>query len=163
MKKGIIGGIAGLVVGILITLFTVYQMAPGLMIVEDQSKYGFEETVSRLEASVKEHDWKMPAKHNLQKTMQKFDYDVRPAQVLELCKPDHAAKILEESEERVVSSMMPCRVAVYEKADGKTYISRMNSSLMAKTMSPVIQEVMGEAYAENEEIVKAVLQSKSSE
>lgn len=30
-----------------------------------------------------------------------------------------------------ISAMMPCRVAVYEKADGKTYISRINPGLFA--------------------------------
>ncbi len=52
---------------------------------------------------------------------------------------------------------MPCRVAIYEKADGKVYISRMNSGLMASTMGGIIHEVMDEAASQNEEILEAVL------
>lgn len=157
MKKVIFSGVIGLVIGAAIALFTVYKMAPGLMMIESESAYGFEETVSQLENSVNEHGWKIPTTHDLQATMNKFDYEVRPVKVFELCKPDHAYEILKESEERIVSSMMPCRVAVYQKADGKTYVSRMNSALMAKTMNSLIQEVMGEAYSENEAILQAVL------
>lgn len=160
MKKVVISGIVGLIIGAAIALFTVYQMAPGLMMIESQSKYSFEKTVSELESSVNDHDWKIPTVHDLQKTMAKFDMEVNPVKVFELCKPDHASKILKANEERIVSSMMPCRVAVYTKDDGKTYISRMNSALMAKTMSSLIQEVMGEAYSENEKILEAVIASE---
>ena len=157
MKNTILGAVGGLVVGVLITLFTMFQMAPGMMILEDESKYGFEESVTKFEESVKKHGWKMPAVHDLQKTMAKFGYDVKSVKVFELCHPDHAKKILEADNERIVSSMMPCRVAIYEKKDGKTYVSRMNSGLMAKTMSDLVDEVMADASSENEEILKAIL------
>jgi len=156
MKNTILGTIGGLVLGVLITMFVMFQMAPGMMILEDQSKYNFEETVTKFEKSVKDHGWKMPAVHDLQKTMTKFGYDVKSVKVFELCHPDHAKKILEANDERIVSSMMPCRVAIYEKNDGKTYVSRMNSALMAKTMSKLIDEVMAVASSENEEILKVV-------
>ena len=70
---------------------------------------------------------------------------------------DHAEKILKEGDERIVSSLMPCRVAIYEKPDGKVYISRMNSGLMAKTMGGIIAEVMSTASKENEEILNAII------
>ncbi|OQY03781.1 MAG: hypothetical protein B6I20_04360 [Bacteroidetes bacterium 4572_117] len=157
MKNSILSGLAGLVLGALITMFVMYQMAPGMMILEDESNYNFEESVVKFEESVKAHGWKMPAVHDLQKTMDKFGYDVKSVKVFELCHPDHAKKILEADAERIVSSMMPCRVAIYEKNDGKTYISRMNSALMAKTMSNLIDEVMSIASSENEEILEVLL------
>ena len=157
MNKSILGGIIGFVVGILLTFLVMFQMAPGMMILEDESKFGFEETVTKFEESVKAHDWKMPAVHDLQKTMKKFGHDVKSVKVFELCHPDHANKILQADDERIVSSMMPCRVAIYEKKDGKTYVSRMNSSLMAKTMSKLIDEVMADASHENEVILEAVI------
>jgi uncharacterized protein (DUF302 family) len=158
MKKNIIYGISGLIFGALVMLFTIYQMAPGMMLVESESKYAsFDETVAKFEESVKAHNWKLPAVHDLQKTMAKFGNDVKAVKVFELCHPDHANKILKESDERVVSSMMPCRVAIYEKHDGKVYISRMNSGLMAGTMGGIIADVMSDASAENEAILEAVI------
>jgi len=150
MKKSLIFGLIGFVLGVLVTGVVMYKMAPGMMMLEDVSPYNFEE-------SVKAHGWKIPKVHDLQKTMKKHGKDVRAVKVIELCHPDHAGRILAESEERIVSSLMPCRVAFYEKEDGKVYISRMNSSLMASMMAGIIPEVMDIAAKDTEKMLKVVL------
>ena len=158
MKKSLLTGILGFVLGIIVTAVVVYKAAPGMMILEDESKFAtFEETVETFEQSVKDHDWKISTIHDLQKSMAKFGTDVMAVKVFELCHPEHAGRILAKSDERIVSSLMPCRVAIYEKADGKVYISRMNSGLMASTMGGIIPEVMDDAASQNEEILEAVL------
>lgn len=158
MKKSLLTGILGFVLGLIVAGVVVYKAAPGMMILEDESKFdSFEKTVEVFEKSVKDHNWKLPAVHDLQKTMAKYGMDVKAVKVFELCHPDHAGKILAKSDERVVSSLMPCRVAIYEKDDGKVYISRMNSGLMASTMTGIIPEVMDDAATENEEILAAVI------
>ena len=160
MKKNITYGVSGLIAGAIIMLLVMYKSVPGMMLIENESKYDtFDETVALFEASVKAHEWKLPATHDLQKTMAKFGHEVKAVKVFELCHPDHASKILKESNERIVSSMMPCRVAIYEKHDGKVYVSRMNSGLMAGTMGGIIAKVMSDASAENEEILKAVIKN----
>ena len=160
MKKYILVGIIGFIIGIVVTGVAMYNMAPGMMLLEDESKFGFEETVTQLEASIEANDWKLPAVHDLQKSMKKFGIEVNPVKVFELCHPDHAGKVLKEGDERIVSSLMPCRVAIYEKPDGKTYISRMNSRLMAKPMGGIISEVMTDAASENENILDAIIKTK---
>ncbi|HOI31499.1 MAG: DUF302 domain-containing protein [Bacteroidales bacterium] len=147
-------GIAGLVFGVVLALLIVNSMAPKMMLIESESPYDFNTTVERFEKSVAQANWKIPAVHDLQATMHKFGHNVRAVKVFELCHPDHAVKILKEDEERIVSSMMPCRVAIYERADGKVYFSRMNSRLMAGMMGGIIDEVMAEAFKENEAIIK---------
>lgn len=158
MKKSLLTGVLGFVLGLIVAFVVVYKAAPGMMLLEDESKYkSFEATVAAFEQSVKDHNWKLPATHDLQKTMAKYGKDVKAVKVFELCHPDHAGKILKESEERIVSTMMPCRVAIYEKQDGKVYISRMNSGMMAGTMGGLISEVMDDAAKENEEILDAII------
>ena len=132
MKKGLIFGLIGFVLGVLVTGVVMYKMAPEMMMLEDVSPYNFEETVAKFEESVKAHGWKIPTVHDLQKTMKKHGKDVRSVKVIELCHPDHAGRILAESEERIVSSLMPCRVAFYEKEDGKVIYTdnSFNFSLM---------------------------------
>lgn len=157
MKQAIIFGIIGLIVGAGLMMLIMYLMAPKMMLLEDESKYDFDKTVEVLTQSIEDHDWKLPAVHDLKETMHKYGKDVRNVKVFELCHPDHAEQILKESEERIVSSMMPCRIAIYEKEDGKVYISRMNSSLMASTMGGVIKKTMSVAAAENEVILEAII------
>lgn len=157
MNNSILFGIAGLVLGLLIAFAVMFFSAPKLMLIEDESKYDFNTTVLKFEESVTDMGWKIPAVHDLQNTMDKFGKKVRPVKVFELCHPDHAFQILRESDERIVSSLMPCRVSIYEKEDGKVYISRMNSGLVSKTMGKLISGVMSGAAAENELMINSVI------
>ena len=60
-----------------------------------------------------------------------------------MCQPDHAHKILSDDRNKKVSSMMPCRIGVFEDHMGKTYLSRMNIGLMSKMFGGTIELVMG--------------------
>ncbi len=127
------------------------------MFLENESKYGFDETVEKLKAEAEQKTWKVVAVHDLQNTLANNGYDVLPVKVFSVCHPKHSSKILEKDDERLVSSLMPCRVSVYEKSDGKVYISRMNTGVLSKTFGGIIEEVMESSTAEIEEILKPLL------
>lgn len=150
----IIGAISGLILGLLIAFF----ISPSLMFRQDQHNRDFDATVAALEQAIEKRGWKTPVIHDLQATMKKFGKDVRSVKVLEICHPDHSYEILQRNEEKIVSSMMPCRISVYEKEDGSIWISRMNSGLLAKPMSPVIRKTMSAAADDVEEIIAEVMQ-----
>ena len=65
-------------------------------------------------------------------------------------------KVLEGNNERIVSTMMPCRIAIYEKEDGKVYTSYMNFSLLAGAMGGAVDEAMTTAMEELKEILEAI-------
>ena len=121
---------------------------------ESKSKYGFEETMQKLSQIILENGWKVTYTHDLQETMKKNGKDVLPVKVIELCKPDYAYRILGDDVQRIYSNMMPCRISVYEKSDGNTYVSRMNSELMASQIGGVVQEVMSSAYRDAEVFIE---------
>jgi len=150
----LIGVVSGMFLGLLIAFF----IAPSLMFREDKNSSDFDTTVARLEKAIEVRGWKTPVIHDLQATMKKFGKEVRSVKVLEICHPDHSYEILNRSEEKIVSSMMPCRISVYEKEDGSVWISRMNSGLLSKPMSPVIRKTMSAAAADVEEIIAEVMQ-----
>lgn len=125
---------------------------------EDLSKYSFEETVAQLEATVEDTEgWKILKTYDLKASMAQHGYTVQPVKVFSLCNPDYSSKILFSNQERVVSSMMPCRVSVYVKTDGKTYISRMNSADMAAEMGGLVNEVMSDASEDVEKILSDLI------
>ncbi|WP_297086941.1 DUF302 domain-containing protein [uncultured Draconibacterium sp.] len=154
--KGLAMFLTGLITGILLSVIIIVLVLPKQMFVVNESKYGFEETVAKIEQSVKDNDWSMPHLYDLQATMKKHGFDVKPVKVFSLCKPDHAYKILSSDEERVVSALMPCRVAVYER-NGKTYVSMLNSGLFSKLMGNKVKTVMGAASEENKQILAPVI------
>ena len=126
------------------------------MFFENRSKYGFEETINQLTELVPENEWKIIQILDLQETMRKNGKDVLPVKVVEMCKPDYAYQLLSEDSQRIYSNMMPCRISVYEKSDGKTYISRMNSAMFAEQIGGVMQDVMSTAFDDVEKMIKKI-------
>jgi len=158
-KENIISAVVGLAAGILLTGFIISQSAPGYMIVENKSKLGFEETVETIKTAAAEAGWKVPTVHHIDKSVAKAGYNVLPVAVIELCKPGLAGKILEGDKERVVSSMMPCRVAVYKKGNGDVIVSRMNTGMMSSMFGGKVAEIMADATKETEKIFLTVIEN----
>lgn len=114
-------------------------------IVEKISRYNFAETVDRLKSLAEEDGWNVPAIHDLQQSLAKSGKHVKPVKVLEICKPRYSGQMLELNDERIISVMMPCRISIYEKDDGKTYVSLLNAALMSADLPENIGMVMKEA------------------
>lgn len=127
------------------------------LIIEQLSPYDVATTVEKLIEAATKMEWQNPATHDLQQSLAKSGKEVKPVQVIEICKPEYSGKMLELSDERIASVMMPCRISVYEKADGKTYISLLNMEAMAAEMPASIADAVKGASEESFEIVKSVI------
>lgn len=150
--------IIGILLGAIAVLLIKPKASNNEYFTEKESKYSFEETVAQLEATVAEtKGWKILHTYDLQKSMEKNGYKVLKVKVFSLCNPEYSSKILFSNQERVVSSMMPCRVSVYVKQNGKTYISTMNSADMAARMGGLVDEVMSKADADVTQIINDLL------
>jgi uncharacterized protein (DUF302 family) len=123
------------------------------LFLENLSRYDFDETVEKLTEAIENKAWNVSIIHDLQQTLKKHGKEVLPVKVFAICQPKHSARILEKDYERLVSSVMPCRVSIYKKSDGRTYVSRMNTSMLAASFGDVIGQVMKESAAEVEEII----------
>ena len=151
--KNVITGVAGALIGAVIMGFVGFYSLPGLMMLEDQSMYDFETTVEQFENELDEAGWSVLQVHDMQETLEGHGHDVLSVKIFELCSARYSAEILKLDDERIVSPLMPCRVAIYEKSNGNTYISRMDSELLAKPFGGVINDVMQSAASEIEEVL----------
>lgn len=131
-------------------------MKESQIVVEHQSRFAFEKTVEMLIADAEKREWKVPAVHDLQQSLAKSGKAVKPVKVIEICKPKYSGQMLELNDERIISVMMPCRISVYEKDDGLTYVSLINAGEMASGLPANIARVMIEASNETFEIAKIV-------
>jgi len=132
-------------------------METNQFIIEKVSPLDFEKTVELLTLEAEKRNWIIPAIHDLQQSLAKSGKAVRPVKVLELCKPEYSGKMLEKNDERIVSVMMPCRISVYIKEDGRTYIASINASGMISGMPEMVREVMTAASDEVNDIVNLVI------
>ena len=154
--KFLTGGLTGLIVGSITTMIVLYFAAPSILFIERDSRLAYSETIAAIHESSKAEGWIIPKQYQLDVSLSKAGYEVLPVSVIELCKPDHAYKILSEDEYRLVSSMMPCRVAVYQKTDGTTVISRMNTGLISRVFDKTVRDVMAQATQETNKILSVV-------
>ena len=124
---------------------------------ESLSPMDFDTTLERLSKEIESRSWNISHIYDLQKTMEKHGKIVNPVKVFSICHPKHSSKILEKDDERIVSTMMPCRISVYEKSDGRTYISRINAPIIATMLGGIIEQVMTDSANDVEEIIQSTL------
>ena len=139
----------GVVIGVVLTAGLVKAVMPSMMLVTEESRLGFDETVAALEAAIPAHGWVSPGTKNLAESIRKSGVEFSSrVKLVELCKPEYAHAVLESNPD--MSSMMPCRFAVWEDSDGKVYVSKMNTGLMARLFGGVVADVMGGSVARDE-------------
>jgi uncharacterized protein (DUF302 family) len=126
-------------------------------IIEQQSPFSMDKTVDEILKNASKKAWNIPAIHDLQKSIAKSGKHIKPVKVIEICKPEYSGKMLELNHERIISVMMPCRISIYEKDDGKTYIALINSGMLMSKMPDAIAKIMKAASDETFEIVKSVI------
>jgi len=131
-------------------------MKSNQLVIEQKSKFDFVKTVDLLIAEAGRREWNVPAVHDLQQSLAKSGKTVKPVKVIEICKPRYSGQMLELNDERIISVMMPCRISVYEKEDGKTYVGLINAGDLATGLQATIARVMKEASDETFEIVRTV-------
>jgi len=131
-------------------------MSKSHFIIEQISRSTFEVTVDKIVKEAEKRGWNVPATHNLQKSLAKSGKAVRPVTVIEICKPEYSGQMLELNHERIMSVMMPCRISVYVKDDGKTYTALINGAELSAGQPEKIVKVMKAASDETMEIVKTV-------
>lgn len=127
------------------------------MFIENKSKYSFNETIEKLTEAVDNSDWKIIHVHDLQQLMRNNGHEVLAAKVMEVCSPSFAYELLSKDEERIYSNMMPCRLSIFEKSNGETYISRMDIEKFSSQLGGVIKEIMSKAFHGAEALVAHVV------
>ena len=82
------------------------------------------------------------------------DTDIGPNRVLKMCEPFAAAKLLLKDEYKMLTAMMPCTIAVYQKSDGKTYVAMMNLDVMGQMYGGDVLEMTKELAPQMEQMLK---------
>lgn len=134
-------------------------MSTNQLIIEHVSPFNVPVTVEKLIEVAKLKGWQNPAVHNLQQSLAKSGKEVLPVEVVEICKPEYSGSMLEKNDERIVSVLMPCRISVYEKTDGNTYVALLDMSQLTDGMTETATKAVHAASDESFEIVKSVVGS----
>ncbi|MFO8001613.1 MAG: DUF302 domain-containing protein [Marinilabilia sp.] len=138
-----------------LTLAGTGKDAPGTY--EKESRYDVATTVDHITEAASEAGWVLPGDHDMQATLKKGGKEVLPSTIVVLCNGGYAYKFLKDDEMRKVQSLLPCRVAVYEKSDGKTYIAWSNYKKKGKEFGKPAASVFEEIHDDLEDIMATVV------
>ena len=155
-----IGFVVGLLVGMGLTMALMVVMMRRSMVIEQQSAHGFDATLELLQKQIEKSGWSSPGQWDMAESAASKGVDMgRRVVNISLCNPPYAKRVLEQMPQ--MSVMMPCTFSVYTKADGKTYVLKLNTAMMGKMMGGAVAEVMGGYVAAEEEQILAPVVAKS--
>lgn len=143
----------GVLIGIILTLIVIRIFAAQVMIRRDTIALPRDRAVGAILDAAAARGWSVPTVHHLSRSPGQVGAEKPEATVVELCRPDYAAGLLQSDDARAVIAMMPCRVAVYETTRGSVVISRMNVAFMGWLFGGRARKVMARASHASEEIV----------
>ncbi len=150
MKAG--STIIGIILGVFATAAIGWVMVPSLMCTETLSPYSVEETAQKIKQSALATGWVVPSISKLQKSIKEHGGgELPPVNLINLCHAEHAFNLLKSDANKYISVMMPCTISVYQKSDGKTYISAMNAGLLGKMFGGEISRIMAGPVAEDQQ------------
>ena len=152
----IITGITfGFVLGVVVTGLAGWIMMPGMMLHENLSPYGIDETVNKIKENAISKGWVVPSVKLLHKSILKHGAgELPPVMLVNLCQPNHAFNILKEDVNKKISVFMPCTISVYQKSDKRTYVGTMNAGLLGKMFGGTVAEVMGEVAIDQQSFIE---------
>jgi len=158
--KSILLILLGFLLGATAAGFAVYKFMPSQMIVTKESMFGMDETVEMIDKQADENGWAVAKIWDMTERMEKAGFEDSPAvKVLELCHAENSYNVLKNEEDMFISAIMPCRMAVYEYGNGRTFISRMNIGLVSRFFSPNVRRVMKGVADDDEKILDGIVKT----
>ena len=76
-----------------------------------------------------------------------------PVLMVEACSTRYSGPILKNDAVRFLSILMPCKISVYKKNDGKVYIGLMNAELIGSLFGAEVHALMKQVAADQAKFV----------
>jgi len=150
--------IIGFIVGIIITLLLFWLILPRKMFVVGQSKFGFDETFAKVENNILANNWDIQRIYDISECMEQYGYELQgKMSIISYCKPENVSRVLENTPDRKLMAMMPCRLGIYEDEDGSVFITRMNISMMSYAFGGNVGKILKEVGQDEEKILKEII------
>ena len=144
------------VFGLVAASFAAKAALPHAMFKETQSRFDHDQTLDVIRQSIaKQAGWNLMAEIDQQKAIVSGGgQDPGRFDILKFCHSGHASEMLSDDDRRHFGVMMPVSVAVYEKADGKTYVSLVNGSIISRVFGGEYERIIRKVRYDMEEMYR---------
>ena len=120
-----------------------------------RSRLGFDDTVTALGTAITRQGWQRGAVHDMHSAMaQAGAANGKRMVVLDACPAGFNDRLAAASQGKLPPH--PCRFTVFEGKDGKAYVVRLNSALLAKGIQGEANKLMNFIGADEEAILKGI-------
>ncbi|PKN54784.1 MAG: hypothetical protein CVU56_24715 [Deltaproteobacteria bacterium HGW-Deltaproteobacteria-14] len=152
----VVVGALTFVLGLVAAAVIAKEALPDAMFVEVASPYDHAETVRLIEQHIEDQPgWTLTGAYDHQKAiLAGGGGDVGPYVILKFCKGTLAGRMLADDERRFFGVMMPISAAIYTKADGRTYVSLVNGTMLSRFFGGTYHDVINDVRLEVEEIFR---------
>jgi uncharacterized protein (DUF302 family) len=147
--------LGGFVAGVALVGALAWNFAGSLMFVERPSPFGMEETVARIQHNIQDtgKGWVLSGLRNPANAIHSVGGNTLPVMMVEACSTQYSKPILDDDRVRFLSILMPCKITVYKKQDGKVYIGNMNAGLMGRMFGPMVGDVMSQVAEDQQKFL----------
>lgn len=123
-----------------------------------KSKLGFDETVSALSATANKRGWDVGQVHDMQAAIkQSGTPDAKRIKVISACPKGANEHLARASQGRLPP--LPCRYTIFEAKDGKAYVVRMNTAMLARGLKgDPAAPIMAALALEEEAMLKDIVE-----
>ena len=144
--------VGSFIVGIVFTGVLGWNMMGGMMFNERVSPFGLEETVARIQQNIEAtgKGWALAGLRFPTKAVQADGGNALPVIMVEACSTKYSGPILNEDSVKFLSILMPCKISIYKKNDGKVYIGTMNAGLVGPMFGPLVGDIMKQVAADQQ-------------
>jgi uncharacterized protein (DUF302 family) len=127
------------------------------MMSEKRSRLGFNETVAALQDAAKKRGWEVGQAMDMQAAMLKAGHkEARPFKMLAMCRKDLAESLLKAQAANKAMPFAPCRISVFEGTDGKVYIAKPNTELVAQSAAPAFAPILKKMVEEEKALLAGI-------
>jgi uncharacterized protein (DUF302 family) len=147
--------VGSFIAGIALTGILVWNLMGGLMFNERVSPFGLEETVARIQENIENSGtgWTLSGLRNPSAAVKADGGNTLPVMMVEACSTKYSGPILNDDSVKFLSILMPCKISVYKKNDGKIYIGNMNAGLIGPMFGPLVGGIMQQVAADQQKFL----------
>jgi len=158
IKFAIIGGIIiGILLGAIFIGLSLNLAGENIMIKEIKSPYDdFQKTVNIIKKRINSSQkWKVLKIYDYRKIIKDSgNGDIGNLILIKFCASYYAAQMLKDDNHKKIAVMLPKTVAIYEKSDGRVYVSLPNGAIMGKLLDSDTHSIVEKVSLEIEDIMK---------
>ena len=147
--------IASFIAGGVFVAVVAWNSLGGLMFSEQVSPFSVEETTARIQQNIQAagNGWSISGLRNPAKPIEADGGNVLPVLLIEACSTVYSGPILKEDSVRFLSLLMPCKISVYKKNDGKVYIGILNAGMIGRLFGPMVGDIMAKVVVDQKKFL----------